>query len=143
MNDMNEVLISTREGAIKLLQRHGISPTRQRVDITLILFAKHQHLSADQIQAQISACHASASKATVYNTLKLFVSKGLLREVLVDPTKIFYDSNIDAHHHLYDVVSGKLIDIAADRITIGNLPELPEGMVAEGVDVVVRVRPAA
>ena len=130
------------EEAIKLLNRHGISPTRQRIDIAQVLFAQHQHLSADQIQAQIDAHHTYASKATVYNTLKLFVEKGLVREVLVDPSKIFYDSNIEAHHHLYDVVSGKLTDIAADQVTVSRLPRLPEGMIAEGVDVVVRVRPA-
>ncbi len=130
-----------REDAVKLLQRHGISPTRQRIDIAQVLFAKRQHLSADQIQARIDAHHAYASKATVYNTLKLFVKKGLVREVMVDPSKIFYDSNIETHHHFYDVVSGELSDIPDDEITISSLPPLPAGMVAAGVDVVVRVRP--
>ena len=130
-----------REDAVKLLQRHGISPTRQRIDIAQVLFARRQHLSADQIQARIDAHHAYASKATVYNTLKLFVKKGLVREVMVDPSKIFYDSNIETHHHFYDIVKGELSDIAHDEITISNLPPLPAGMVAAGVDVVVRVRP--
>ncbi len=66
----------------------------------------------------------------------------MVREVLVDSSKIFYDSNIEVHHHFYDVVSGKLTDIAADEITISGLPLLPKGMVTESVDVVVRVRPA-
>ena len=131
-----------REDAVKLLRRHGIGPTRQRIDIAQVLFSEHQHLSADQIQARIDAHHAYASKATVYNTLKLFVEKGLLREVLVDSSKVFYDSNIGAHHHFYDVVSGKLTDIPADEITIGNLPKIPPGMVSAGIDVVVRIRSA-
>ena len=139
---MKPIPTNLREDAVKLLQRHGVSLTRQRIDIAQVLFAKRQHLSADQIQAQIDAHHAYASKATVYNTLKLFVKKGLVREVMVDPSKIFYDSNTEAHHHFYDVVSGKLSDIANDEITITCLPPLPAGMVTDGVDVVVRVRPA-
>ena len=139
---MNSLQHFSREDAVKLLQRHDISPTRQRLDIAQVLFAKRQHLSADQIQAKIDAHHAYASKATVYNTLKLFVCKGLVREVMVDPSKIFYDSNIEAHHHFYNVNSGTLTDIAADQITISGMPPLPPGMVAEGVEVVVRVRPA-
>ena len=139
---MKPILSPTRENAVKLLQQHGVGLTRQRIDIAQILFAKRQHLSADQIQEQIDGSHAHASKATVYNTLKLFVSKGLVREVMVDPSRIFYDSNTAAHHHFYDVVSGKLSDIADDEITISNLPPMPAGMVAEGIDIVVRVRPA-
>ena len=125
-----------------LLRRHLINPTRQRVGIVQVLFARRQHLSADQIQAQVNAHHVYASKATVYNTLKLFVGKSLVREVIVDAGKIFYDSNTEVHHHLYDVLSGKLTDIAADKITVSSLPPLPKGMVAASVDVVVRVRPA-
>lgn len=132
-----------REDAIGLLRRHGIGLTRQRADIAQVLFARHQHLSADQIQAQVNSRHAYASKATIYNTLKLFQEKGLVREVLVDSSKVFYDSNTDVHHHLYDVESGELTDISADNVTISHLPKLPSGMVAEGVDVVIRVRSAA
>ena len=131
-----------REDAVALLRRYLINPTRQRVGIVQVLFARHQHLSADQIQAQVNAHHIYASKATVYNTLKLFVAKGMVREVLVDSSKIFYDSYTEVHHHLYDVVSGKLTDIDADEITVNNLPLLPKGMVTESIDIVVRVRPA-
>ena len=131
-----------REDAVRFLRRHGIGPTRQRIDIAQILFAEHQHLSADQIQSRIDARHAHASKATVYNTLKLFVEKGLLREVLVDSSKVFYDSNTSEHHHFYDIVNGKLIDIPADEISISTLPKIPPGMTSAGVDVVVRIRSA-
>ena len=131
-----------REDAIGLLRRYSIGLTRQRADIAQVLFARHQHLSADQIQAQVNAHFTYASKATVYNTLKLFLEKGLVREVLVDSSKVFYDSNTEVHHHLYDVESGELTDIATDKMTISNLPKLPGGMVAEGIDVVIRVRSA-
>ena len=132
--------IYRREDAIALLRRSGIGLTRQRADIAQVLFAKDQHLSADQIQAEVNARYTYASKATVYNTLKLFLAKGLVREVLVDSSKVFYDSNTGTHYHFYDVESGELIDIVADNVTISNLPTLPIGMMTESVDVVIRVR---
>ena len=132
--------IYRREDAIALLRRSGIGLTRQRADIAQVLFAKDQHLSADQIQAEVNARYTYASKATVYNTLKLFLAKGLVREVLVDSSKVFYDSNTGTHYHFYDVESGELIDIVADNVTISNLPTLPNGMMTESVDVVIRIR---
>lgn len=139
---MNPPSTYMREDAVRFLRRNGIGPTRQRIDIAHILFSEHQHLSADQVQARIDAHHAYASKATVYNTLKLFVEKGLLREVLVDSAKVFYDSNMGTHHHFYDVVSGQLTDIPANEVTISNLPKIPPGMISAGIDVVVRIRSA-
>jgi Fur family iron response transcriptional regulator len=70
--------------------------------------------------------HAEVSKATVYNTLNLFFEKKLIREVIVDPTKVFYDPSTSPHHHFYDVVSGRLTDIQADAISLVGLPVLPE-----------------
>lgn len=139
---MSFLAISCREDAIKLLQSCGIGPTRQRIDIARVLFTKPQHLSADQVHALIDGSRAYASKATVYNTLNLFVQKGLVREVVVDPNRVFYDSRTEPHHHFYDVVSGRLTDIPNEAVTISSLPPLPAGMVKEGVDVLVRVRPA-
>ena len=78
-----------REDAVKLLRRHGIGPTRQRIDIAQVLFSEHQHLSADQIQARIDAHHAYASKATVYNTLKLFVEKACCGKYWLIPARFF------------------------------------------------------
>ena len=83
---------------------------------------------------------AELSKATVYNTLKLFVEKRLIREVIVDPDKVFYDSNTGPHHHFYDIQTGEIIDIDAAEITVAGLPPLPEGKIAEGVDVIIRIR---
>ena len=87
-----------------------------------------------------SAYPVSVSKATIYNTLGLFASKGLLREVIVDPSRVFYDSNTGHHHHFFNVDSGTLSDIQADQLPIGDLPSLPEGTEVDGVDVIVRVR---
>jgi len=81
------------------------------------------------------------SKATIYNTLGLFAERGLIREVIADPARVFYDPNIAPHHHFYDTSTGKLMDIPADDVQIQGLPALPEGMRMESVDVIVRIRP--
>lgn len=126
--------------ASELLEASGITPTAQRVEIARILLARPQHLSAEQLLALVNEGELAVSKATVYNTLGLFARKGLVREVIVDPSKVFYDSNMTPHHHFYDVESGELEDIDAGRIEIGALPEISDGFRIEGVDVVVRVR---
>ncbi len=126
----------------ELLESRDVKPTRQRLNIAQALFVRHQHLSADQIMALLNKAGSELSKATVYNTLKLFVGKRLVREVIVDPEKVFYDSNMDPHHHFYDTETGEIIDIDAAGIDVVGLPELPQGMVGEGVDVIVRMRRA-
>ena len=128
--------------AVEILESGAVKPTRQRLAIARVLFARHQHLSADQVMLSANRADAELSKATVYNTLKLFVEKRLIREVIVDPNKVFYDSNTGPHHHFYDIQTGEIIDIDAAEITVAGLPPLPEGKVAEGVDVIVRIRRA-
>ncbi len=130
----------TRENLVEVLRRHGINPTHQRIEIAYALFSRQQHLSADQILAIVNDRHSETSKATVYNTLNLFLEKKLIREVIVDPSKVFYDPNTQPHHHFYDVDTGDLTDIDADGVTISGLPQLPEGVVTEGVDIIVRIR---
>jgi Fur family iron response transcriptional regulator len=130
----------TREALIEALRRRDIRPTHQRIEIAYALFSQGAHLSADQIMARVNDGHPAASKATVYNTLNLFVAKKLIREVIVDPNKVFYDPNTEQHHHLYNVDTGELIDVAAADITVSGLPPLPPGIVPEGIDVIVRVR---
>ncbi len=125
-----------------LLRSHDINPTHQRIEIAHALFSRQSHLSADQVMAIVNTRHSETSKATVYNTLKLFLEKGLIREVIVDPSKVFYDPNTSAHHHLYAVDTGELTDIDASQVSISGLPALPAGMVTEGIDLIVRVRRA-
>ncbi len=131
----------TREEAADFLRRHGITPTHQRLEIAHVLFSRRQHLSADQILALVNLRHSETSKATVYNTLKLFLEKGLIREVIVDASKVFYDPNTEPHHHFYNVASGELIDIDASAMQVTDLPAAPVGTVAERVDIIIRVRP--
>jgi Fur family iron response transcriptional regulator len=131
----------TRASVVQLLRRHGINPTHQRIEIGYALFDNPRHPSADEILAMVNAQHVETSKATVYNTLKLFVEKGMVRELIVDPNKVFYDPNVSAHHHFYDVASGQLTDIPAEGVHVEGLPSLPRGTVTAGVDIIVRTRP--
>jgi Fur family transcriptional regulator, iron response regulator len=139
--DSHEPISLTREHALDMLERHGIAPTEQRVEIARLLFAQHQHLSAEQILAKLSRNSARVSKATVYNTLNLFAETGLVREVVIDSTKRFYDSNPDPHHHLFHIDTGRLEDVAPAKVQIGDLPSLSASMEVLGVDVVIRVGP--
>jgi Fur family iron response transcriptional regulator len=137
-----EIQAITREQVAQRLRAHGITPTHQRIEIAYVLFERHEHLSADQILAAVNARFAETSKATVYNTLHLFRERKLIRELVVDPSKVFYDPNTAPHHHFFDVVTGRLTDIPADAVRIADLPPLPPGVVADGVEVVIRTRPA-
>ena len=132
----------SREKMAEKLRAHGISPTHQRIEIAHALFSRCEHLSADQVMAIVNERHSETSKATVYNTLNLFLEKKLVREVIVDPNKVFYDPNTSAHYHMYDIESGRLTDIDAADIRVSGLPSLPAGMVTEGMDIIIRVRPA-
>ncbi len=108
--------------------------------IARVLFESRQHYSADQVMTSVNEGRDRVSKATVYNTLGLFARNGLVREVIVDPTRVFYDPNTSNHHHFYNVDSGELIDIDSTDLQINDLPKLPDGTVAEGVDVIIRLR---
>ncbi len=124
----------------RLLASKGIIPTPQRIDIAKIMLAKPQHLSADQVLELVNGLGQVVSKATVYNTLKKFADCGLVSQVIVDPAKVFYDSNTCAHYHLYDVESGELTDLDVDKFPDLNLPEIPGNAKVERIEVVVRVR---
>jgi Fur family iron response transcriptional regulator len=133
----------TRSGVRTLIEKHDILPTPQRVEIAHILLERPQHLSAEQIIERLKAADSGVSKATVYNTLNLFSQRGLVREVMVDPVRKFYDSTIHPHHHFYNVDSGELSDIPDDQVRFGDLPELPEGTQRESIEVLIRVRDRA
>ncbi|HKL76748.1 MAG TPA: Fur family transcriptional regulator [Gammaproteobacteria bacterium] len=127
------------------LRRHRIQPTSQRVEIAHVLFdagcERDHHLSADEVLERVNADYHRVSKATVYNTLRLFEETGLIRAVVVSSSKVFFDPNTDPHHHLYDEASGTLRDIPAEEIDVEKLmPQMPEGVAGEDLDIVVRVR---
>lgn len=128
------------EDVVRLLRQHGVSPTRQRVVIARVLFSRAQHLAAEEIWELANGQDPATSKATVYNTLNLLSERGLIREVIARPGKVYYDSNTSPHHHFYDVNSGMLTDIRSEEIELSRLPDLPADVVAEGVEIIVRVR---
>ncbi len=118
---------------------HGILPTPQRLEIAEILFEKPQHLSADNIIERLRQNGSNVSKATVYNTLNLFVDRGIVNECLIDSERRFYDSVTAPHHHFYNVDTGELTDIDADAIVLGSLPPLPDGTETDCVEVTIKV----
>lgn len=130
----------SQQQIIDLLTEHDIQPTLQRLEIAQALFARDMHLSADDVLRLVNQDSPRVSKATVYNTLGLFAEKGLIREVIVDPSRVFYDPNTCEHHHFYNVDTGELMDIDADQLALMNLPTPPAGTVADGVDVIIRIR---
>ena len=132
MHDIAEIKI--------FMKQRGINPTAQRIQIARILLSRFQHMSADQVLKAVNEEQTIVSKATVYNTLNLFAEKGLVRQVIVDPNKVFYDSNTSAHFHIYNEDSGQLIDLDAGKLEISEIPELPDNTVECGVDVVIRIR---
>lgn len=118
----------------------GILATPQRLEVAVILLEKPQHMSADQIIERLRIAGSAVSKATVYNTLNLFSERGLVKEVMVDPTRKFYDSTTHPHHHFYNVDSGELSDIPDSEVQFESLPDLPPGSRRESIEVLIKLR---
>ncbi|MBU0498855.1 MAG: transcriptional repressor [Gammaproteobacteria bacterium] len=121
------------------LESQGIYPTAQRVAVARFLFERYQHVTADEVYDQVRRS-ANVSKATIYNTLALFSRKGLIREIVADPARIFYDSNTTPHHHYFNIDTGTISDIEADVQPSLSPESLPAGTELHSVDVVVRLR---
>ena len=130
----------SRSEIVSLFERRGILPTPQRLEVADILLNKPQHMSADQIIDRLREAGSRVSKATVYNTLNLFAERGVVREVMVDPVRKFYDSTTHPHHHFYNIDTGELHDIPDEHVRFSELPELPEGTESDSVEVLIRIR---
>ncbi|MGV6858184.1 MAG: Fur family transcriptional regulator [bacterium] len=131
----------SREQVEGTLVKFGIGVTRQRVDIGTCLLGEDRHVTADQVLLEVhSKIGADVSKATVYNTLGLFARKGLLKEVVVDPNRLVYDTNTSEHHHIYNVDTGMLQDVDKNELSLTSMPDMGDGVEVEGVDVIIRVR---
>jgi Fur family iron response transcriptional regulator len=118
----------------------GIRPTGQRVRIATLLLSAPQHLSAEQILDSLRASGTRVSKATVYNTLNLFAERGLIRQLSVDGSRAWFDSNVDAHYHFHDTTTGALIDVPIPDVEFSRLPAPPAGTEVAGIDIVIRLR---
>ena len=136
----NFVSADDLDGVQEILLRQGIKPTSQRIEIAKVLLSKPQHLSAEQVLLLVNSSRDVVSKATVYNTLSLFVEKGLIKQVIIDPAKVFYDSNISSHFHFYNEDTGELSDFDSIQLDFDPIPQLPEKTVKSGIDVIVRVK---
>lgn len=122
------------------LRRAGLRPTRQRLVLGSLLFGgPDRHVTAEGLHAEAVAAGERVSLATVYNALHQFRHAGLLREIAIDGSKAYFDTNTSNHNHFLIESEGRLIDIPHDAVRFGRLPEPPEGMRVSHVDVVVRL----
>lgn len=123
------------------LRDSGLRPTRQRLALGQLLFTGHgRHLTAEMLYEEAVKRSIPVSLATVYNTLHQFTEVGLLREIVVDGSKTYFDTDTSDHHHFYVEEDGKIVDIPSDSVDFNQLPDAPEGMEIARVDVVVRLR---
>jgi len=128
-------------GTIDRLRSVGLRPTRQRLALArLLLDGGDRHVSAEALHQEAQDAGVKISLATIYNTLHQFTQAGLLREVVVEPGRSYFDTNISDHHHFFHSDSGSLRDIPGDQVMMDLLPDAPEGTKIERVDVIVRLR---
>lgn len=126
--------------ALERLKSAGLRPTRQRLSLARLLFADGDcHVTAEVLHGKAQAEGIKVSLATVYNTLHQFQAAGLLREVVVEPGRAYFDTNVSDHHHFFHESSGTLTDIPQDSVTLGSLPSAPNGARIARVDVIIRV----
>ena len=131
--------ILSADEATALLCEQGINPTRQRVAIGAVLFACRQHMAASDLFRRVRQHDAAISRSTVYNTLELFVSKGLVQELNLGGRPRIYDTNLEPHHHLYHVDTGEIEDLDLEQVQV-DVPDQVLGQASlVGVDVTVRV----
>src|SRR5689334_20525731 len=124
-----------------MLRKVGLRPTRQRMALGWILFAKgDRHLTAEMLYEEATKAKVPVSLATVYNTLHQFTEVGLLRQVAVDGSKTYFDTNVTEHHHFFIEGDNALVDIPGAEAIVGNMPAAPEGFEIARVDVVVRLK---
>lgn len=135
--------ISTDMGsqATARLRQAGLRPTRQRVELAGILFKDDdRHVTAESLHEEVTAAGVKVSLATVYNTLHQFTEAGLLRQVIVDASRSYFDTNVGDHQHFFVENEGTLIDIPGEHIAVSGVPTPPTGLSIDRVDVVVRVK---
>ena len=127
-------------GVIARLKQAGLRPTRQRIALAKLLFeAEDRHVSAEDLHEEARAAGVSVSLATIYNTLHQFTESGLMREVVVEASRSYFDTNTGDHHHFFHEDTGLLEDIPSDQINVSELPVSPAGTSINRVDVIVRV----
>lgn len=135
---------TARAELVERVKRAGLRPTRQRIALARLLFQyQDRHVTAEQLHSEAKDADLQVSLATVYNTLHQFTDAGLLREVVVEPGRSYFDTNIHDHHHFYHEDSGALQDIPSEQVRLAELPSAPEGTSVDRVDVIIRLRRGA
>lgn len=126
---------------IERLRAVGLRPTQQRIALARLLFSRgDRHLTADQVHHEAQTSGVRVSLATIYNCLHQFTEAGLLRELVIEPGKSYFDTNVVPHHHFYIEAEGRLVDLPHQSIALSSLPNLPEGYALDRVEVVVRLQ---
>jgi Fur family iron response transcriptional regulator len=126
--------------ALERLRRVGLRPTRQRLALARLLFDQgNRHVTAEQLHGEACEAAVRVSLATVYNTLHQFTAAGLLNEVVVEPGRSYFDTNVDDHHHFFFEDSGRLQDIPGNTVLVSEMPEAPSGTAIRRVDVIIRL----
>ena len=122
----------------KLYREMNVTPTKQRLDLALLIFAKKQHFTAAELISMADKNKLNISMATVYNTLSLLEDKGMLKTINIDNELKFYDTNLEDHHHLYNTTMSTLTDIAHDKVVFAELPELPKSLEIESTELLIK-----
>jgi Fur family iron response transcriptional regulator len=129
------------DAAAARLKEAGLRPTRQRLELARLLFTgMDRHVTAESLAEEGQRAGIRVSLATVYNTLHQFQAAGLLRQVVVDASRSYFDTNVGDHQHFFIENEGTLIDIPGEEISVSGVPEAPPGLAVDRVDVVVRVK---
>jgi Fe2+/Zn2+ uptake regulation proteins len=125
---------------MEMLRCAGLRPTRQRLALARLLFdSGDRHVTAEKLHEEAIAANIAVSLATIYNTLHQFTAAGLLREIIVDASRSYFDTNINDHHHFFHEPSGRLEDIPGEQVVVAELPPAPPGTAIRRVEVIVRL----
>jgi Fur family iron response transcriptional regulator len=125
----------------ELLRHVNLRPTRQRMVLAWLLFSRgNRHVTAEMLYDEAIKARIPVSLATIYNNLHQFTETGLVQQIAVDGSKAFFDTNTAAHHHFFLVGQHDLVDIPAEEVVLGRMPEPPAGYEITRVDVVIRLR---
>ena len=128
---------------LERLRDAGLRPTRQRLALARLLFeGGNRHVTAEQLHAEARREEIPVSLATIYNTLNQFRKAGLLREVVVDSGRSWFDTNLEDHHHFFHEATGALTDFEAEGLAVEGVPRAPAGTEIDRVEVIVRLRDA-
>ena len=134
-------MVLTTSKIDKLLDNAKLRHTKQRAQIAKILFkAENRHFTAEQLHKEVRTAGHTISLATIYNTLHQFRSAGLLRQVIVEPGKVYFDTNTEPHHHFYIEDDGELLDVERKEVKISTLPEIPKDCNIQEMDVIIRLK---